>query len=396
MARIFQCGWELTSLTEVSATGGTPPSLVSGAGVPRSGTYALQTAATAGTSFARMHLAVGTDLAVLGHQSIWCQVMVLPSATIEILRMQNLVNDAQATVKQSSAGLLTLWDSNGSQITSVVGTTTAATIGVDGLYHHIEIKCDATTNPGAIALWVDGVLIASGANFNQGQYARLACGVINVATATYRWDDWIYNDGSGSDQTGRVGDDRIMHLQPNGTGTDNAWSNTSNAAGTTNNFTLVREVSPDSTGTYVQTGVAGTKDYYLVVDTGLSDADTITCVQAGCQLRNNVVDAAAAVRLGIKQFGGSPTLGTPVIPNTASFGLHTGAEPRLPSLTTYLAPDGSAWNRAKLDSCSVGLELSTANVNRIQVSTEWVSVAYILAVAPARAPQAVSQLGGFY
>lgn len=374
MARRWQCGFELTSLTEVSATGGTAPTLVTG--VARTGTYALRTAATANTSFARYHYAAA-DQTAPGHQGISVQVETLPATTIEILRTSNAGNNSQAGVRQASNGLLTLWNSNNVQVTSVPGTTANATIGVDGLYHDLELKCDSTSSPGSISLWVDNVLIATATNFDQGANSRLVCGIINSATASYLWDDWKFNDGSGSSQTGRTGNGKILHIRPNGDGDNHAWSNTANAAGASTNYTLVNEVSPNSTTNYVQTGVATTKDYYTLDDTGLGSGDTINVVAVGLQLRNNTADATAAVKAGIKKVtGGTIAQGSAVVPNTASFALQAGAEPRNYSLVTYADPDGSPWTQATLDAAQAGIELTTAGTNRIQVSTLWVSIDY--------------------
>lgn len=381
MGRVLSIGWELASLTEISATGGTTPTIVNGAGIPRSGTYALRTTGAGAASWVRYHYAT-TDQSVIGHLSVACKVESLPTAQARIVRFSNTANDPMAEVRQETSGLLTLWDSNGAQVTSIGGTTAAATITADGNYHVIEVKCDATTNPGAISLWVDNTLIATSANFDRGAWGRVLWGSIAANTQSHLWDDIKLNDGSGSTQTGRAGFGKLIYLRPNGPGDNNAWSDTANAAGTTNNYTLVNETSPDGPTTYVRTSTATTKDYYNLTDSGINSSDVVNVVQVGLQLANlTLADATAAVKAGIKKAsGGTITQGTAIVPNITTFGINTGAEPRNYQLTTYTDPTGSPWTQATLDTAQAGIEMTTANVNPIAVSNLWVVVDYTPAI----------------
>lgn len=373
MARLWQCGFELTSLTEVSASSGTAPTLASGGGIPRTGTYALRTSATTNTSFVRYH-PYTTDQNISGHQGISFLIeTALPTVSTTILRFSNAANDPMAQVRLTTGGKLQLWNSSGTQ----VGSDSTATL-TTGVYYDLELKCDATGNPGSIALWLDNVSVASGANDVQGSWSRILCGIIGTnSTASILWDDWKLNNDSGSVQTGRTSNGKILHIRPNGDGDNHGWSNTSNAAGSSTNYTLVDEVSPNSATDYVQTGVATTKDYYTLDDTGIGSSDTINVVMVGMQMRNNTADATTAVKLGIKKTsGGTITQGSAVIPNSTSFTLNQPVEPRNYSLITYLDPDGAAWTQATLDTAQAGVELTTAGTNRIQVSNVWVSIDY--------------------
>ncbi len=282
MGRILNVGWELNSLTEVSSTGGTTPTIVTGGGLPRTGSYALRTAGTGAASWVRHHVAT-SNLNTVGHLGVAFRVETLPSSQSRIIRFSNLINDPQVEVRQETSGLLTLWNAAAAQVTSIGGTSGAATITADGNYHIIEVKNDSSGS-GALSLWVDNVLIADAANTAQGSWCRVLIGSIATNTQSYLWDDWKVNDGNGSFQTGRTGPGKLAYLRPDASGTDNAWLDSSGNPGTTNNYTLVDDLTPDGGTTHVRSSTVGAKDYYNLSTPPITSSDVVNVVAVGCQL----------------------------------------------------------------------------------------------------------------
>lgn len=371
MARLWQCGFELNSTTtdvELSNVTGAGTSIQTG--TVRTGTYALRCNPSAATSFVRYHIH-GSNQSTVAYQRAYLRIATAPGGNTTVMRFVDASNNACAQVRLTSSSTLVLLDASGSTVGSASSALSANT------WYMLELGLDASTSPGTVTMRLDGSQIATGNNSAQSPWARVLVGPVVSATCDLYFDDWVVNDTSGSAQTSWPGAGKIIHLVPNGDGDNHGWSDTSNSAGTSNNYTLVDEVPPNDTTDLVQTGVANTKDYYTLTDSGIGSGDNVNCVMVGLRLRNNTADATTAVKAGIKKTsGGTISQGSAIVPNSTSFGTNASAQPRNYSLITYADPDGNPWTQSTLDSAQAGIELTTANVNRIQVSTLWVTVDY--------------------
>lgn len=370
MARLWQCGFELGSLStgvEVTATLGTQAISTT---TVRTGSRALRVAPTATTGSVRYHV-FASNQAAAGFQRVYLNIATLPSATTYILRFLDSSNNATGSIRLTTAGRLQLMTANGNQIGSDSAVLST------GTWYMVELGTDATGS-GTLEGRLDGASFASGANSSQGAWCRITVGVITTnATTDLFFDDWAINDASGSAQNSWCGAGGILHLIPNGAGDSNGWSNTSNAAGSTSNYTLVDEVPPNDTTDLVQTGTLNATDMYTLTDSGIGASDVVNVAAVGLRLRNNTADAVAAVKAQItKTSAGTIAQGSAIVPNSTAFATNAPAEPRNLSLVTYADPDGAAWTQATLDTAQAGLKLTVANTNRIQVTALWLSVDY--------------------
>jgi hypothetical protein len=370
VARLWQCGFELGTLTagvEVSTTSGTVSVVSSG---QRTGSYCLRTNPSAATAFARYHVHA-SDQSTTCFFRAYLKITTLPGANMSAIRITDSGNFQCAQVRLTSSGTLVLLDAG----SGTVGSASSALS--TGTWYLVEVGVDASTNPGTVTLRLDGVQVASGANSAQSPWARVVVGPVASATCDLLWDDLAVNDSTGSAQTSWPGEGKIVHLLPNGAGDANGWSNTANGAGSTSNYQLVDEVPPNDTTDLVQTGTLNAEDMYALTNSGIGAADTVNAVMVGIRLRNNTADPSAAVRAQIKKTtGGTIAQGSAISLNSTSFATNAPAEPRNYTLVRYTDPDGAAWTQATLDTAQAGIKLTTAGTQRVQVSTLWVSVDY--------------------
>lgn len=389
MARIWQCGFELNSITagvEFSNVTGTATVQT---GTVRTGTYAGRTNPAAATGFFRYH-AFAANQSTAGCQRAYMRIATLPAANTTVMRFLDIANATCAQLRLTATGTLVLLDAAGTPVGSASAALSTNT------WYRIELQCDASTSPGSVAGRVDGVSFASGANSVQSPWARIVIGPVITATCDLLWDDWALNDASGSVQTSFPGDGKILHLVPNGDGDNHAWANTANGAGASTNWQLVDEAPPNDATDLVQTGTLNTEDMYALTDSGIGAGDTVNTVMVGVRLRNNTADATTAAKVQVKKTSaGTIAQGTAIVPNTATFFTNAPAEPRNYTLITTADPDSAAWTQATLDSMQAGAKLTVAGTNRIQVTALWASVDYTPSTSQSIAPGGITSAEAF-
>jgi hypothetical protein len=295
-------------------------------------------------------------------------------------------NDAQ--IRLTSAGALKLFANN-----SQVGSTSSALS--TGTWYRIELEVDNSPSAGSkiIRAYIDGTQFAGTTASSDvgGTINGLALGGnLNVeaqTTGVWRFDDVAVNDSSGSFQTGLPGPGNVIVIRPNAAGDSNQFNNTANGAGSSNNYQLVDETSPNDATDMVQSGTLNNLDLYNFEATGLTAA-TVSVVHVHLRRRNNTADATTAVTpIVVKTSGGTQASGVAVSPNTTTWrtGGNAASTVVVPNYTGYQDPDGSAWTPSTLDTMQAGPKITTANVNRIQVSTVWATIDYVPAVTGAAA-----------
>jgi hypothetical protein len=292
-------------------------------------------------------------------------------------------NDAQ--IRLTSSRTLRLFAAN-----AAVGSASAAlTVGT---YYMVELEVDNTPGGGSkiVRAYLDGVQFAGTTTSSDvgGNISGLALGGnLNSeaqTTGDWRFDDVAINDSSGSVQNGRVPAGQVIILRPNAAGDSNQWLDTAAAAGTTSNFGLVDETSPNDATDLVQSNTLSDTDLYNMGASGIGAGDTVNCIAGYLRRRNNVADAATAVAFVVrKTTGGTDGVGTAVVPNTTTWrtGNTTSATVLTPSYVAYVDPDGAAWTQATLDTMLAGCRITTGGTNRVQVSTVWVYVDYTAATS---------------
>ena len=295
------------------------------------------------------------------------------------------VSANDGAIKYNADGSIALW-ANGSQIGSNSAALAAAAWSV------IQIEYDNSPASGAKILraWLNGSLFAgttSGTNVGGTTNGFAIGGNLNAETQTqgeWHFDDLAINDDTGSHENGLpdVGG-RVILLRPNAAGDSNAWLDTSAAAGTASNYTLVDDTIPNDATNLVQANGAGALDLYNLEpasSAGVGASDTVKLVQVYGRSRDAVADAVTAwAPVIIKASGGTQATGTPYVPNTTTWrtGALNSANQITPNGTWYTDPDGAAWTTANLDTAQLGPKITTGGTNRAQVSALWALVEYV-------------------
>ena len=384
MARLKTVGFELnstTNLVETQTFDAASMSHVTG----RTGGLALRCAAVANTPIATVQPISG-DQTTIGYQRCYIRVPTggLTNTATPILLFNNAAGTAVGYVQWRTNGALRVINQGAGQVGS-----DSAVLALDTWYR-LELKCDATTNPGALEArllecpgGVDpggpGTTFASGANSAQGSWQRVRAGIGGTATGTIDVDDWGVNDSSGSVQNSWLGRGNVIYLRPNAAGDNNGLLKNGGGAGDTNNYTLVDEAPPNDATDYVQGQTSGMTDMYNMGASGLASTDTVQVVHVEGRTANitgAATDTAAKYQIE-KDTGGTKTQSAAFSPNSTSWRTNNSASVIAPPITTYLDPDGAAWTQATLDSMQAGLTITTTGASRtIAMSALWVAVEY--------------------
>lgn len=378
MARLWHGGAELNSTTdgmEVDLNSGTVS--ISSSTV-RTGTYSWRVNPTAGTGFFRKQIA-GSDQNKGGYLRAYVRIATLPGATIQLLRFSSTANAHLGSIRLTSTGTLTLNNAANTQVGSASSALST------GTWYRIELKCDSTNATGTLDARIDGVSFASGNNSSRGSWARILWGAITPnSTCDIFFDDVAINDDQGSAQTSFPGDEKLLCLRPNASGDSNQWLVTGGTAGTTNNYTLVDEVTPNDATDYIQSTTLNDTDFYNVEASGINSYDTVNVVTVSGRMTNDIADATSAVKLRIEKTGsGTVTEGSAIIPNSTTWMTDGATATFLPTLVTYTDPDAAAWTSTTLDSMQIGAKLTADTANKILVSALWAYVGYTPGTPPA-------------
>lgn len=383
MARLWTSGFELQSATanvEVPSVGGT---LAFSTSTFRTGAAALDINVTAGTGFMRVATHTSNQSTVT-YVRVYLQVTAtLPAAgtPATVVGFQNAAFSSCGSISLVSTGKLRLLSANGTQIGSDSTTVLSA-----GQWYRIELKLDASSSPGSLDAQIDGVSFASGANNAQSPWFGSIIGITSTATARYYLDDWAHNDNSGSSQTSWPGAGNVIYLRPNGSGDANAWLDTAGSAGTTNNYTLVDETTPNTTTDMIQAGALNTEDLYNLSASGINSYDTVNVVHVGAHFRTQTSTSVAGFKFEIeKTSGGTKSQSAALVPASTTWKSNAIAAPFTYPITLYADPDGAAWTSSTLDTAQAGVIITTAEANtsrRAQISTIWVVVDYTPGTPP--------------
>lgn len=308
-------------------------------------------------------------------------VHVRPSAANHIISMNGASGSVGSTprgmIKLNSDGTLTLHDSAGTQIGSASAALTLDT------WYMVELKVDHSPASGSRITEgrLNGGIFATSSSQTDGNVFAFSVGG-NLNSEAQTTGDWFFadiaiNDNTGTYQNSYPGSEKVLYLPVSGAGDANGWGDTSNAAGSTNNYTLVDENPPNDATDMVQSGTLNAEDLYAVTDSGIATADIVNAVLVGGRFRNNTSDATTAFKFEIeKTTGGTKTQSAAIIPNTTTWNTNGTAVPRNYPLVAHQDPDGAFWTLSTLDSMQIGQKITAANVNRIQVSAIWAVVGY--------------------
>jgi len=382
MARLWTCGFELQTLAAnvevTSATGTTAISTT----VHRAGTAALRCNPTAGTGYIEQHLDTASAVKRTFHR-FYLRLAALPSATTTIYAI------GQASLfplhlRLQADGSLRLRDANTS---TDVGSASAPL--APNTWYRVEIDAadsgsTATTRP--VVAYLDGTAFSGTAMISGTPgFSRIRAGIQTTATGDLYIDDIAVNDTAGTAQTGLPGPGNVVHLRPDGTGDSNDWD--SGPGGTTpapaNNYTRLRETTPDDGTSYNQTSLSGT---HLIDDVtlqstasaGIGASDDITLVSVGGRIGSTGTVAASLVYRIKSEPGGTVAESPSVSVALNGWATHKAAAPFVYQLTSYTDPQtGAAWTPTRLDTAQIGYRANVSQITSRRVSTLWALVEFV-------------------
>jgi len=378
-ARLDTKGYELNSTTDQMEFTLNSSVSVSTTNV-RTGTYAGRVNAAAG--FWRQHVAA-TNQTTTGFISVCVYIVAAPNASTQFLRWSNISNTAVGNITMTTSRTLVLLKSDGTQIGSASSAIPLNT------WTCVELSNDASTSPGTLTGRIDDgagnwTTFATGANSNQGQWARALWGNVTGAQTTndMYFDDVKINDSTGSAQTSFPGNTKVIYLRPNAAGDANGWTRGGSDSGA--NWSQMEETPPNDITDYVLSTTLNQEDLYNMGNSGLASYDTINLVQQNVRYRADNAASNPTFKVEVeKTSGGTIAQGTGITPAATTWFTNAGSIPENPTLTLYQDPDAVNWTSTTLDSMQTGIKITTDNTNNINATALWTAVDYTPGTPPA-------------
>lgn len=376
MARLWQSGFELNTLSSYVEfySSGTSQEIVTSP--VRSGTYALwchSIAAETGYVETAYRTEFSGDRGNIFFRFYFRLASIPSGSSMEIFRVVPATGDAIA-IDLNNDQTLTLWDNH---TNTQIGTTAALILNQ---WYRLEVNYNDTTQSNTtFTANIDGVSIGSSSfNGTTGsavgpQWAVVWGNANGGGSYDYYLDDLAINDSTGSFQNSYPGEGHIVHLRPNGVGDSAQWTPNLMFA----NWAMTDEVTPNDATDYNSSTTLNFEDLFACDN--LSDpVGTINVVAVGVRMTDLVApDATAAFKLEIeKTSAGTKAQSAAIKPGDNSWLTNTAREPRNYSLVTYQDPDGANWTHNTLNSMQIGYIQTATNVRAIAISTIWASVDY--------------------
>lgn len=360
------------------STNQTPLSISTTTTRPNSDGHSLRI--NAGNGFVRQVLFTSNQITT-GYIGVAIRIHSAVNANTQLIRWSNASNISVGFIQLTTSNTLALINSAGSQIGSA-----SAALSLDTWYY-VELKNDASTNPGALAGRLNGIVFASGSNSNQGQWARSLIGTITgtQTTSDIFFTDMKICDSTGSSFNSYPGNGNVLLVRPNGAGESTGWSIAGSSPAATN-WQSVNEVPPDDAITLVNEALLSDIDLYTVASSGLHPYDRINAVAVGIRFNNDTADAISTFKVEIeKANGGTKLQSSAIVPNSTVWSTNqtqtvgTIAYP----LVAYTDPDGAPWvGGGTLDTMRIGMISGTVGINKIQVTNLWAYIDYTPSTSP--------------
>lgn len=355
MTRLLTTGYETGDINEagVSTIGSGTLTVVNSTPTPRAGSYCLKVASS------------GTSLTTT------CKTYTLPAAKNDLyVRFAVFMHPASSTTEVVIAGVqdasgngssCLTWDPSSGVVRARQQVTIGGTLLGTGstpfpadTWHVLEWRTQITNaTTGTTTVWLDGNQIITFSGDNTGSAAGTtvqflvlgSCsGTIGSATGWYAgFDDIAVNDTSGTVNTGRPLDGRVILLAPNGAGSSTQLTRGGTDTGA--NWSQVSEVPP-SMAQYVGSPTVAQRDLYALANLPVA-VQSINVVEV-LALAQNSDAGGGSVGLTVKS-------GATVNEATA-IGLGTTAA--YVTSRWEIDPNGSvAWSAAAVDALEIGVTI---------------------------------------
>jgi|GEM_PF-1559755 len=396
--RLWSSGAELQSLTanvEVTGTNGSGATINTTLATVRSGlaSYRTQLASNGTTNIYK-------DWANSAQQGkfwfrTYFRVATAPTVEEPFFCLQNGGN-FKTCVRLTTDLKLKLGNEEDLTTTSA-GSTTLST----GTWYRLELYMDTTTLSSTVnTLRVNGVQEHNETyNFNAG-IDRLIFGIIATGQGDFYYDDLAINNSTGRADNW-PGEGKIVHMQPNATGDNEQWDNTTEPGSPTDcdaagdpNWQCVEEITPDDITTYAATQTNNEIDDYNLEsasNAGIGSGDYIKLVSVGVRFRpcgttsefspaclGSETEIGMAVRLKAVASGTTEEV-TSNISDGSPWLTNDDDTARLNKITQYDLPGSSTapWTTTDLDSAQVGIKNLDSTGTGFRASTIWLQVEYV-------------------
>lgn len=394
MARIASIGFELDTITNgIEITGSfTASATVAISSVQaNTGTYSmLFTNSAGGDSDVWLTLPASGQLYIRAY----IYVTAYPSASVTLIEPEaTSTSQAAGGIFMNSSGQIGLTTFTGAAGSNPIYGTTLSSAVSKNAWHYIELFTNASVaNTQTVTVRLDGTQIDS-----ETGSVTLAANVLNeldwgialesaeTASGTIYFDDIVVNNNSGSFQNTWAGPGHLLRYSPSAAGDSNTFATqTGGTAGSANNYTRVKEVTPDSATTFNGSNTSAQSDLYEVsaVGTSLPAGATINAVMVGVWYRASTASAESAFQVQIEQTsGGTISKSTAITPNSTTWKANANSAPLTYPLILYQDPTSTNWTTTTVASMQIGMIISTGNTNRADISTIWAYVDYTPASA---------------
>ncbi len=309
----------------------------------------------------------------------------LPTATNTIMMLTQTTGTIMARLTLESSGSIVLRDEDGA-----IGSS--APLTADQVYRlEMEFNRNGGVNS-VVRARIDGTEFAGSATraISAGIALFRVAGNGNAEAQTvgeWFWDNLAVNDSTGSFQNSYPGAGQILHLRPNATGDNDAWTGT---------WADIDEITPnDATDDINSNTLDQLED--VNVDNAPADigaSDTINLVSVGVRFRISSAtgaDPTFVVRIKASS-GGTVEESSTISPVATTWLTNAVAVPKNYPLVLYDLPGASttAWTKADLDTAQIGVHETLTDAHTVDVTAMWLLVDYTPAGGPQTFPQAVA------
>jgi hypothetical protein len=348
----------------------------------RSGTHSMKAASTAAAS---NYVNLGNFDAQASGEIFYFRAYIYiadaPDADTVIFAGHSTAASRRYEIALTSGLALQLMSFDGAAQTQIGSNSSTLSLNT---WYRIELSGEWDTDGCEARL--DGTTFASGtcAGNVVSNAFRLGIGINGtVANTTIYFDDFAFNDATGTQQTSWPGEGKIVYLRPNGAGDADTSVTLTGCA--TDAWNCVKEVTGDDSTTRADlTATTSLIDVALDDPSAPDSDDTVTCVGVGVMWASAGA-GAAGLKLRIKgQSSGTVVTGTALSNATSVYyaGRQSGVRPAM-TLVCYTNPQGStctggsAWTATSLGTMQIGADANADGNPDSWVTQLWAMVEYV-------------------
>lgn len=166
------------------------------------------------------------------------------------ITFRDAANSVQVSLIINSTGTVSVYRGTGTG--TLLGTSSIALTA--SAWHHLEIKVVFSQTVGTVTVNINSISALALTGLDTVNTALVECSQIAATIAgagnahVYYIDDLYCTDGSGSSNTGLLGDCKVYTLYPNADGALEEWTLSTG----TDSFALIDEAIPDGDTTYIE------------------------------------------------------------------------------------------------------------------------------------------------